>query len=288
MKKMLFILMILSLLLTACDEREKNDDLMEGFVLLQGGSFTMGSIDNESDEQPVHQVTLSPYAISRYEVSQIEWYNVMNNNPSQFVGNTIMPVEQVSWYQAIVYCNKRSLKRGLELCYKKGGQSDPNDWGAIPETDYDSEWDAITCDWTANGYRLPTEAEWEFAARGANLSTGKIYSGSNILNEVGWYNLNSSNATQAKGSKTPNELMLYDMSGNVWEWCWDMYGLYSSDSQIDPHGNTANLDRVIRGGGWNSEQYNCRNAKRNFVSPGYSGSTVGFRLVRTYIHNSDK
>lgn len=285
MNKIMYLLLCLSILLiSACDNRdtESNDSFHDSLILLQGGSFTMGSIEGENSEQPLHQVTLSPFAISKYEVTQADWMSVMDSLPAYFTNSTSLPVEQVSWYAAIVYCNRLSVKKGLTPCYKKNGTTNTDNWGAIPETDYATEWDSISCNWSAGGYRLPTEAEWEYAAKGGTLSTNTLFSGANLLNDVGWYEMNSTSRTQVVGLKNANQISLYDMSGNVWEWCWDQYGSYSALPQIDPHGHTSNSDRVIRGGSWESSANNCRNTKRNFIAPGYFYSTIGFRVVRTY------
>jgi formylglycine-generating enzyme required for sulfatase activity len=201
------------------------------FVRVEGGTFQMGSNNGDSDEKPIHTVTVKSFSISKYEVTQKEWQEVMGNNPSGFKGDN-RPVENVSWYEAVDYCNKRSIKERLTPVYKGSG-------------------DNITCDWNANGYRLPTEAEWEFAAKGGTkeyLTTE--YSGSNSVDVVAWYSGNSGNSTHPVGTKAANSLGIYDMSGNVWEWCWDWYGGYSSGSQTDPRGAVSGAIRVFRGGSW--------------------------------------
>jgi len=246
---------------------------MSRFVYVQGGTFQMGSSSGDSDEEPIHSVTLSSFYIGRYEVTQGEWQSVMTGNangisatPSYFSGNSTRPVEGVSWYDIMVYCNRRSIQEGLTPCYAKGGITNPNNWGTVP-TSTNVEWDAITCNWSANGYRLPTEAEWEFAAKGGNQSQGYTYSGSNIIGNVAWYSSNSGSTTHPAGTKAPNELGIYDMSGNVWEWCWDWYGSYSSSAQTNPHGATSGSRRVYRGGSWSNGGGYCRVANRDGDKP---------------------
>jgi formylglycine-generating enzyme required for sulfatase activity len=167
-------------------------------VLVQGGTFTMGSNSGDSDEKPLHQVTLSDFYIGKYEVTQKQWREIMGNNPSHFNGDE-RPVEYVSWNDAQEFIRKLNAKTGQK-------------------------------------YRLPTEAEWEYAACGGQQSRGYTYSGSNDINAVAWYGNNSNNKTHAVGQKQANELGLHDMSGNVWEWCGDWYDNYSSGAQTNPAG----------------------------------------------------
>ena len=233
------------------------------FILVEGGSFMMGSNDGDSDEKPIHEVTVSSFWISKYQVTQREWQEVMGSNPSDFKGDNL-PVEKVSWYDAIEYCNKRSIKEGLTPCYSGSG-------------------DNIICNWNANGYRLPTEAEWEYAARGGNKSRGYEYSGSNTLGDVAWYVGNSGSKTHPVGQKSPNELGIYDMSGNVWEWCWDWYdsSYYSKSPKRDPRGAASGGNKVLRGGSWrNFYDYFCRVAGRDYFTPTVRRNIVGFRVSR--------
>ncbi len=231
----------------------------EGFIYVEGGSFQMGSTEGDDDEEPVHTVRVDSFYMGKYEVTQAEWEEVMGSNPSYFKG-TNTPVESVSWYDAVEYCNKRSQREGLTPVYTINGES-------------------VTADWNANGYRLPTEAEWEYAARGGNESKGYKYAGSDNVDQVGWYSGNSGRKTHKVGGKSPNELGLYDMSGNVWEWCWDWYGSYSSGSQTNPKGPSSGSSRVERGGGWYGLAGHLRSAYRNLYSPGDSDLNLGFRLV---------
>ena len=254
------------------------------------------------------EVTLSSFWISKYEVTQEEFVSVMTGNtngieanPSYFQGDTELPakgevqerrpVEKVSWYDAIVYCNLLSIKEGLTPCYTIKSFTDPADWGTSPTStgaeDYD-DWKSVTCDFNANGYRLPTEAEWEYAARGGQAgitdeSWYYDYSGSNTADDVAWNYNNSDNKTHEVGKKQSNALGLYDMSGNVWEWCWDWYGSgsgYPSGTE-DPAGPDAGSSRVKRGGSWFSLASNCTVSDRDYDYPFSRNYYDGFRLVRS-------
>jgi formylglycine-generating enzyme len=233
-----------------------------GMVLVPGGSFTMGSTDGDSDEKPVHTVAISAFYIGATEVTQAQYVAVMGTNPSNFKGDSL-PVEGVSWNDAISYCNKLSEKEGLPKTYTINGTS-------------------VTIDSNAKGYRLPTEAEWEFAAKGgASGAAQKVkYAGSDNPDQIAWYNSNSGNTTHPVGQKVPNALAIYDMSGNVWEWCWDRYGNYSSGNQSDPMGASSGDYRVGRGGGWADVASNLRSANRNDLVPGYRNISLGFRVAR--------
>jgi len=235
-----------------------------GMVYVEGGSFQMGSNDGEIDEKPVHRVAVSSFYIGKYEVTQKQWQAVMGNNPSNWKGDNL-PVEQVNWYDCVEFCNKLSRKEGLTPCYSGSGSS-------------------ITCDWTANGYRLPTEAEWEFSARGGNQSKGDTYSGSNTVGDVAWYGSNSGGKTHPVGQKQANEQGIYDMSGNVWEWCWDWYdsSYYGKSPAASPKGADGGSSRLLRGGSWNDNDRDCRVANRLDLSPGSRYGSLGLRIVRGY------
>lgn len=216
-------------------------------IAVKGGTFTMGATaeqgsDAYDDEKPAHQVTLSDYCIGETEVSQELWQAVMGSNPSNFTGNLQRPVECVSWNDC-----QEFIKKLNEL--------------------------------TGKTFRLPTEAEWEYAARGGSQSQGYKYAGSNTIGDVAWYMSNSSSITHPVKQKQPNELGLYDMSGNVWEWCQDWYGDYSSGSQTNPTGPSSGSYRVIRGGCWCNEARNCRVSLRADYGPTFRYSFLGLRLA---------
>ena len=214
-------------------------------VYVSGGSFDMGATSEQgsdaySDEKPVHRVTLSSYSIGKYEVTQELWEAVMGSNPSKYKGSR-RPVEKVSWNDCQEFIRKLNDLTGASL-------------------------------------RLPTEAEWEFAARGGNSSRGYKYSGSDRIGDAAWYYDNSGSETHAVGGKSANELGLYDMSGNVWEWCSDCYGAYSSSSQTNPKGPGSGSNRVIRGGCWINNAGYCRVSNRDNDTPDDRFSFVGLRL----------
>ena len=231
-------------------------------VFVPGGSFEMGTASGgESNERPVHTVTLTGFYMGKYEVTQLQYEAVMGTNPSYFTGGNL-PVERVTWYEAVAFCNALSEREGLTKAYTISGST-------------------VTPNWSANGYRLPTEAEWEYAAKGGNGSPGNYtYSGSNTIDDVAWYSSNSGSSTHAVGTKAPNELGIYDMSGNVYEWCWDWYGSYSSEAQTDPAGASSGSYRVYRGGSWFITAEYVRAAYRIDGDPSFWYYIVGFRVVR--------
>lgn len=236
-------------------------------ITIQGGTFTMGCTWAEStcfgDEIPSHQVSLSSYEIGKYEVTQKLWQEVMGANPSYFIGDN-KPVERVSWYDIINFCNKASTKYGLTPVYTINGTM-------------------VSADWSANGYRLPTEAEWEYAARERSdgFPSNYLYSGIYDIAALGWYSGNSGGTTHDVGTKSANRLEIFDMSGNVWEACWDWYGGYSTLNQSNPKGPVSGTHRVLRGGSYILENKHCRVAKREYAVPDNKGQSRGFRLART-------
>ncbi|MFM7153873.1 MAG: formylglycine-generating enzyme family protein, partial [Bacteroidota bacterium] len=191
----------------------------------------------------VHPVTLSDYYIGETEVTQAQWKAVMGDNPSGFNGCDDCPVENVSWNDAQKFITRLNARAGSPR------------------------------------YRLPTEAEWEYAARGGANSRSYQYAGSNDINEVAWYDVNSRFKTHPVKGKKPNELGVYDMSGNVYEWCSDWYGYYLAASQTNPQGPSAGVFRVFRGGGWFDAAGYCRASFRNDDGPGGRGIYLGFRLA---------
>ena len=260
-------------------------------VKAEGGSCTLNG----------QNVTLSSFWISPYEVTQKEFESLMagntngiNANPSYFPDNPAAeevqgrrPVENVRWYEAIVYCNLLSMKEGLTPCYTIKSSTDPAAWGTSP-TSKDADWDGVTCNFNANGYRLPTEAEWEYAARGGQTgitdgSWNYDYSGSTKPDDVVWYTGNSDSKTHEVGIKQANALGLYDMSGNVFEWCWDRYGSSSGypGGTEDPAGPDTGSGRVKRGGGWINDASQCTVSNRYVDTPYYLNRLNGFRLVRS-------
>lgn len=255
------------------------------FVLIPGGTFTMGDTRQgaESSELPIHSVTLSSFYLDRYEVTQAEYYAVMGDNPGEDYGlGTNYPAYYVSWYAALKYCNLRSLAEELSPVYNILGSTNPDDWGIIPSSS-NASWNAVICNWNANGYRLPTEAEWEYAARGGSSTPDYLYSGSDAINTVAWYIANASSSNLV-GSKAPNALGLYDMSGNVYEWCWDLYDSYSSSPATNPHGpnsQAGRFERLRRGGYWESIASYCRTSFRGFNDPSSAFKGTGFRLCKT-------
>ena len=210
-------------------------------IAVKGGTFQMGSDDVFDDVKPVHWVTLSDYYIGETEVTQELWNAVMGSNPSNF-GDMQHPVEMVSWDDCQTF-----ISRLNEL--------------------------------TGKTFRLPTEAQWEYAARGGNKSKGYTYSGSNEIDDVAWYWENSYYITHPVKTKAPNELGIYDMTGNVGEWCSDWYDFYSSVAQTDPTGPAKGSGRVSRGGSWNNDPTGCRFASRSYVTPTFSGANLGLRLA---------
>ena len=263
-------------------------------VKVEGGSCTLNG----------KEVTLSSFWISPYEVTQEEFVSVMTGNqngieanPSRFQGEEEppaagevqerRPVENVRWYEAIVYCNLLSMKEGLTPCYTIKSSTDPADWGTSP-TSNDADWNGVTCNFNADGYRLPTEAEWEYAARGGQTgitdgSWNYDYSGSTKPDDVVWYTGNSGSKPHEVGKKQANALGLYDMSGNVFEWCWDRYGSSSGypGGTEDPEGPDTGSSRVKRGGGWINDASYCTVSKRYVDTPYYQNYLNGFRLVRS-------
>ena len=268
----------------------------DNMIFVKGGRFRMGSAQGEDDEIPIHEVVLTDYYIGRFEVTVGEfrkfikatnyktgvekigfsfcwvdnkWKRIKKANWScdlqgkkRSVADSLYPVIHINWYDALHFCNWKSKEDGYKPCYKFDGYK-------------------VSCDWEANGYRLPTEAEWEFAATGGLKSYDYVYSGSNVLDEVAWFSANSFGSLHKVGQKKPNELGTHDMSGNVWEWCWDFYGRYTEEKVTNPHGPEKGRMRVIRGGSWgNNPSFNRVTYRYRGIPDGIDHYTAGFRLVR--------
>ena len=320
MKKFIGVLLLVLIVFSSCDLFDAIMDrisqiLIIPMVYVEGGTFQMG--DDEQDDNPEHSVTLSDFSIGKYEITHAEYIRFLNgmevpasgmyngvelvdttfyvtaiaHNGSEFVFDSSAylistedsPINKISWYAAVYFCNWLSENNALDQVYTITGMY-------------------VEADFTKNGYRLPTDAEWEFAARGGNESQGYFYSGSDSIDDVAWYSPNSDEKIHPVGQKEPNELGIYDMSGNVNEWCWDYYDPYYTDSTIvDPLGPlTENYDyyvtlngierrmegtyelRVRRGGDY--YDYNdvyCQVADRSKSNPVNTPSSQGFRIARS-------
>lgn len=232
-------------------------------IWVPADTLIMGSISPEAgdDEFPLLTIPLKGYMISPTEITQAQWMMVSTDNPSLFVGND-RPVENISFYDAVEFCNAKSLKDGLTPAYDFRG------------TD-------IICDFNANGYRLPTEAEWEFAAKAGDGRSFSLYSGSDDADKVGWYSANSDAHSHPVAMKEPNSLSIYDMSGNVYEWVWNWYAPYSYRVSSLFSGPQDGTDKVIRGGSWYHNESLMRNTARNYAKPFVKNSYIGFRVVRS-------
>jgi formylglycine-generating enzyme required for sulfatase activity len=238
-------------------------------IRVDGGTYLQGSAETQyAANERVHATTVSPFYIAETETTQKLWGAIMGKNPSKFRGEE-RPVEYVSWLDAVLFCNELSAREGLE--------------GA-----YTIEEGVVTWNRAANGYRLPTEAEWEFAARGGSRAASAEtplarapYAGGTEADIVAWYDRNSAKSTQPVGRKEPNELNLYDMSGNVWEWCWDWYGEYPKAEVADFEGAPKGAgQKVLRGGAWFTPAHLLRVTYRYWNAPTFRVNSVGFRLAR--------
>ena len=273
--------------LTTCSE-ETGD---HGMVWIPAGTFDMGSPVGETgrDDTPgvedKHSVELTQgFYMSRYLITEEQFSAIMGYTSAFFAGGgSRFPASGLSWYEAIVFCNRLSLQEGLNPVYSISGSTNPEDWGPIPTTP-SSTWDAVEMpDYpnVPNGYRLPTEAEWEYACR---AGTPTAYNtGDTISDDTGWYTGNSGGNYHQVGTKPANAWGLYDMHGNVWEWCWDWYGVYPSSppSDPDPTGPANGSTRVYRGGAYNgSSELVLRSAYRDKNSPEVWAGSLGLRVVR--------
>jgi len=278
---------------TVVDEGSKLENVAkapEGFVFVKGSTITGTESWTPSSEVFVSErkLTIQDLIVSDHEVTRGEYKAVMGSDPSYAIaydkdgkeleGDAVLnnPVSYVNWYDALVYCNKLSIKENLTPCYSIDGSTDPDTWGTVPPQWQDPSWNAATCNFKANGYRLPTEAEWEWLARGGE---NYKYAGSDNVNDVAWYIVNTGRTgTREVKTKVPNGYGLYDMSGNVFEWCWDWYGSISDSSAAD--GATSGLSRVYRGGSWYYGDFICLVADRDYRYPDGRDDDCGFRVVR--------
>ena len=249
--KRLFVILVSVLTVVNCGQQNNNryHTFEPEMVFVQGGTFTMGCTEEQGEdcyehESPLHIVSVSSFYVGKYEITQGQWETIMGSNPSGFSQGDNFPVENVSWDDVQEFIRRLNAATG-------------------------------------KNYRLPTEAEWEYAARGGKQTKKYRYSGSNNLNDVAWFEDNSDSSTNPVGTKMPNELGIYDMSGNVREWCSDWYDTYAATTQRDPVGATSGSFRVIRGGSWygyDTKQV-CRVACRDCNLPEVRYNFIGFRLA---------
>ncbi|MCR5285342.1 MAG: SUMF1/EgtB/PvdO family nonheme iron enzyme [Treponema sp.] len=241
-------------------------------VRIPGGQFVMGKGSNNS------LITLVSFYMSEIPVTQMQYSIVMGKNPSKLLGED-RPVESVNWCEALIYCNLLSQIKGLTPCYTIGDSTNLSQFEASSPV-----WKRIACNFTANGFRLPTEAEWEFAAREGKTSNQSLYSGSSNINDVAWYGENSAISSHTVSTKKSNSLGLYDMCGNVAEWCWDYYNPnLPTGSQTNPHGPNIGDLHVKRGGSWLDDPQQCTVFYRSGSAPNGKSSSLGFRVCRSEI-----
>jgi beta-glucosidase len=238
---------------------------MDGFILVGGGEFRMGDRYGDRDELPVRIIEVSGFWMADHETTRAEYARFAQASgaiiPWNSEGGEDLPATRITWGEAIRYCDWLSREKGLKPVYSVRGT-------------------ILEVDWAADGYRLPTEAEWEFAARGGVAAWGKPYSGGSDEKRVGWYYLNASSEQIGK-TKAPNELGIYDLSGNVWEWCWDTFGMFEGASEKDPRGAESGEFKVLRGGSWAFAATDMRVSNRYFTEPDRRLDDAGFRPVRS-------
>ena len=271
----IFIKTCLRINCNATQKRQANDEM----VWIDSGTFTMGSSNTlDWNASPPHQVNISKgFWMGKYEVTQEQYQAVTGVNPSYFSSSPVSgetqsrrPVDTVTWYDAVEFCNKLSEQEGLTKAYTITNRN--------PATGYPITDATVTINWETNGYRLPTEAEWEYACRAG--TTTAYNTGETISDNTGWYTNNSNSRTHEVGKKPANTWGLYDMHGSVWEWCWDLYGDYTSGAQTDPRGAVSDSNRVKRGGSWNDYGQILRSANRSSYHPILRYYNLGFRLLR--------
>lgn len=311
-KALLLLTAVFILMVTACPtptdpiEEDDNNNSGGGGTVVDTSDYTSpnigtlkyvpaGQFQRDATSTNISIIT-QPYRMSQYEITRQQFFDIMGADPSDATYSSGMsdPVQRVNWYHAIAFCNKLSLEEGLEPVYSVSGITD---WaglafGSIPTTTSNATWNAATCDWTKNGYRLSTEMEWMWAAMGAEDDYTKAFAGDDGTNSIGDYavygyydNLKNDGQTTTQrsnpvGSKNANELGLYDMSGNVFEWCWDWHGGYPAGEQTDYTGAASGFYRVFRGGSWIDNASFCAVSYRSGNNPYYQNSGSGFRVVR--------
>ena len=276
MKKNYAIIALLTITLFLTPKTNAQTATNPDMVKIEGGTFLMGSKDNDKlaqiDEKKQHQVKVNSFELSKFEVSVWQWKKFVSATKSKMPEKQSWgwkdnyPINGITWEEAVTYCNWLSATEKLQPVYSKNG---PN----------------YVCNFYANGYRLPTEAEWEFAARGGKLAKATNYSGSDNANEIAWHKTNSNKSPHTIGTKSPNKLGVYDMSGNVWEWCWDWYSenYYTNDKINNPRGPEMGEKRAVRGGSWDSELNCLRTANRVSTYPGKTHEFYGFRISRSIV-----
>jgi formylglycine-generating enzyme required for sulfatase activity len=262
----LFLFLFIITLLFSCSEDNINNTSREfvEMVSVPTGAFEMGFSEGDPAEMPVHIVKITKeFYIGIYEITQIQFKAVMGYNPSQNTGNDNNPVESISWLDAVQFCNELSIIKKLEPCYSLVD---------------DTLW---VCDFTKKGYRLPTEAEWEYACRAGTTKNFDNDTEESYLDSIAWYKINSYNTTHKVGTKKPNPFGMYDMHGNVSEMVWDFYYHYQNGITEDPVGPDIGMFRIIRGGSWKCEVRDCRASIRLGSNPNYKSNDIGFRVART-------
>ncbi|MBP7201285.1 MAG: SUMF1/EgtB/PvdO family nonheme iron enzyme [Mesotoga sp.] len=274
MKKTRLVLIVLTFICLHLSAAQPNES---SFVRVSGGSFLMGNVSEKSfdNESPVHVVDITyDFLISKYETTFAQFdefceQTVREKSSDNGWGRQNRPVIFVSWWDATEYCNWLSSKAGFPPAYNSSGYL------------IDGKGEVTSSPSKAVGYRLPTEAEWEYVARGADLSKTTLYSGHDEPDIVAWYNINSDWKTSEVGAKQPNEIGVFDMSGNVWEWCHDWYASYPYLEQTDPCVFSEGNYRVIRGGSWHDFEKYLRVSARSGYTPTGAAKDVGFRVCRT-------